>query len=197
METRFFHGDIDIQDLADALVAHFHQRGDLRVQQVGKDDRIVVQIATKKRPSSGGTTALSVSLQRVTDGVAVQIGQQEWLGLAADLGKTALAAWRNPWSLLHRLDDLAQDLSLLQLSDQVWEVIEGTARSLSASTALEERLRGVVCPYCGTLNPIGAGQCDACGAPLGNVQPRTCPRCGFVLRSAETVCPNCGLKLPL
>ncbi|NPA93384.1 MAG: zinc ribbon domain-containing protein [Chloroflexi bacterium] len=192
METRFFHGDISPKDLAQALVAHFHQRGDLRVQQLGDDERIVVQIATKERPSKGGTTALSVSLQKVADGVAVQVGQQEWLGLAADLGVTALHALRNPWSLLQRLDDLAQDLTLWQLSDQVWEVLEATAETMHASQSLDERLSGVTCPYCGTFNPVGAGRCEACGAPLGDVQPRTCPKCGFVLLPKEIVCPNCG-----
>ncbi len=195
METRFYHGDLTPQDLADALKAHFQQGGDLQVQQIGRGKRLVVQIATRQKPRRGGRTALTVSLQQVADGVAVQVGQQEWMGVAADLGLTALLALRNPWSLLTRLDDLAQDVALLTLADRVWEVLDATARSLGAGMALSERLQRVVCEYCGTANEVGAARCIACGAPLGNVQPRTCPRCGFVLRPQETVCPHCGTRV--
>ncbi len=153
---------------------------------------MVVQIATGQRPRRGGRTALSVILHQVADGVAVQVGKQAWLGLAADLGYTALLALRNPWSLLSRLDDLAQDVTLLTLSEQVWEVLEATAKALGSGHALSERLQRVVCPYCGTANEVGAARCIACGAPLGAAQPRTCPKCGFVLRPEETRCPHCG-----
>lgn len=195
METRFYHGQFTPQDLAQVLMGHFHGRRDLQVQQIGEGERIVVQIATRQRPSRGGRTALSVSLQQVTDGVAVQVGQQEWQGLAADLGLTALLALRNPWSLLGRLDDLAQDVALLSLADQVWEVLDAAVKAWGGGMRLSERLRRVVCAYCGTANEVGAGRCVACGAPLGAVQPRTCPHCGFVVQAEETVCPNCGQKL--
>jgi RNA polymerase subunit RPABC4/transcription elongation factor Spt4 len=193
-ELRIYHGDIQPGDFARALVAAFN-RSTLRVQQFGSGEKIAVQIATGSQPERGGQTALTVQLQRVSDGVAVQLGQQAWLGVAASLGMTALSAWRNPWSLLARLDDLAQDIENLHLSDQVWETIDQVARSHGAAFELSERLRRLVCDYCRTANPTGAGSCIACGAPLGGVQPRTCSNCGFVVRSSESVCPNC--KKPL
>jgi hypothetical protein len=156
---------------------------------------VLVQIASRQRPASGGQTALTVSLHKVEDGLSVQIGQQSWWGVAASLGMTALTAWRNPWSLLGRLDDLAQDFEYLQLSDQVWAVIEREARAAGASFELSERLRRMECTYCGTGNPVGEGSCIACGAPLGSVQPRTCKNCGFVVKSSEKICPNCGKGL--
>jgi len=55
-------------------------------------------------------------MQNVEDGVSVQIGQQAWLGVAADLGISALNALRNPVSLINRLDGIAQDIENLQLS---------------------------------------------------------------------------------
>ena len=194
METRFYHGTFTPQGLAQVLQAHFGH-GDLQVRQLGKGQRIVVQIATRQHPSRGGRTALSVSLQQVTDGVSVQVGQQEWLGLAADVGLTALLALRNPWRLLGRLDDLAQDVTLLTLAERVWQVLDETVKAWGGGMRLSQRLRRVICPYCGTANEVGAGRCIACGAPLGNVQPRTCPHCGFVVQSEETVCPNCGQPL--
>lgn len=188
--TRIFHGNLKPSDLAASLIAHFN-RGNLIAQQIGDGSQIVVQIATAQRPASGGQTALSVTLQAIEDGVAVQLGRQAWLGVAASLGVTALSAIRNPFNLLGRLDDLAQDIENLQLSDEVWRVIEATTRAAGASHELSERLRRIVCEYCDTANPVGEASCIACGAPLGGVQPLTCRFCGFVLRRSDVFCPNC------
>lgn len=89
MEPRIYHGDISPQDFAAALISHFN-RGNLHAQQFGAGEKIAVQIATRAIPTSGGQTALTISLQKVADGVAIQIGQQAWLGVAASLGMTAL-----------------------------------------------------------------------------------------------------------
>jgi RNA polymerase subunit RPABC4/transcription elongation factor Spt4 len=191
MEPRIFHGDLSPINVAHALVARFN-RGNLRVQQIGDPNQLVVQIATSQGAVSGGQTALTVMLQKVEDGVAVQIGKQAWLGVAASLGMTAFALLRNPLYILSRLDDLAQDIESLQLSDEVWQTVEETARAAGASFELSERLRRLVCAYCKTANPVGESNCIACGAPLGEVQPHTCPHCGFVIKTDESLCPNCG-----
>ena len=169
-----------------------YNRNNLRAQMIGSRDHIIIQISTVNQPRSGGQTAVSVSLQKVEDGVAVKIGKQTWLGVAASLGQTALTVWRNPWGLLHRLDDLAQDVENLQLSEEIWEFIEDAAYSLGASFELSERLRRLTCAFCLTANPVGEPSCIACGAPLGKQQPKTCKNCGFVIKFNESVCPNCN-----
>lgn len=194
METRIFHGKITPQDIASALIARFN-RGNLAAQQLGSGKKIAVQVTSHRGARAGGNTAMTITLETAPDGVAVQIGQQAWLGVAASLGQTALAALRNPFNLLGRLDDLAQDIENLQLSDQVWQTIEATARAAGASFELSERLRRMVCDYCATANPVGEPSCVACGAPLGKGQPRTCLSCGFVVKNNESICPNC--KKPL
>ena len=194
MERRIFHGTISSNDVARALVAHFN-RANLAAQQLGSGKQIIVQIASRQRPSSGGQTALTVHIREVEDGIAVQLGKQTWLGVAASLGVTALSAFRNPFSLLGRLDDLAQDIENLQLTDEVWDVIENVARMRGATFELSERLRRIKCEYCNTANPIGEPSCIACGAPLGDSQPRTCKNCGFVVKTTESSCPNCGNPL--
>jgi hypothetical protein len=194
MEPRIYHGNITPTDFARALVAKFNY-GNLRAQQLGQNDKMIVQITTSQLARSGGNTAISVVLQTVEDGVAVTIGSQAWLGVAASLGQTAMAALRNPFNLLGRLDDLAQDIESLQLSDQVWETIGNVAQQAAASTELSQRLRRMECEYCLTANPVGEPACIACGAPLGGVQPRTCLNCGFVVRSDEKICPNCKKAL--
>lgn len=194
MNQRIYHGKITPTYLASALVGAFN-RGNWRVQQAGDPQKMVVQIATHRQAMSGGQTALSVILQEAEDGVMVSIGQQAWMGIAASLGTTAISVLRNPWSLLNRLDDIASDIENLQLSEEVWKVLDGAARSVGATHELSERLRRMVCGYCETANPVGEPSCIACGAPLGSEQPDTCRRCGFVVSQKEKTCPNCGSAL--
>lgn len=194
MERRIFHGNIKPDDIAHALMAEFN-RGNMHAQVLGDTDRMAVQIATRAGTPSGGRTALTISLQSVEDGILVELGQQAWLGVAASLGQTAFSALRNPFSLLGRLDDLAQDIESMQLNEKTWKVIEQTVATLKASYALSEKLSRLSCDYCGAANPLGEACCLACGAPLGDMQPTTCPHCGFVVSNEETICPNCSRKL--
>lgn len=162
------------------------------VKQYGDGDSITVQIASSPYAVSGGTTALSILLQNVEDGVSVEISKQAWLGIAASLGVTTIAALHNPMTLLNRLDDIAQDIEYVQLVDNVWKIIDSTARSLGSGFELSERLSRYVCDYCNTPNPPGESSCIACGAPLGNIQPQTCKNCGYVTLKNESTCKNCG-----
>lgn len=191
MKEKTLHGDVQPRSFAQALIAEFNH-GNLQAQQINSSDGVIVQISTRTRRRSGGKTALTVSLMRVKDGVSIRVGDQAMFGVAASLGKTALSALHSPLSILGRLDDLAQDFESLQLDEKVWEVVDRVAAAAGASLELSERLRRAICVYCETPNPIGAPSCIACGAPLGQSQPTTCPHCGFVVRSDESDCPRCG-----
>jgi hypothetical protein len=140
-------------------------RGNLHAQVVGSKEKMAVQIATRMGSMSGGQTALTVGIQAVEDSVMVEIGQQAWLGVAASLGQTAWTALRNPFSLLGRLDDIAQDIESIQLSDRVWQVIDKAVVSAGASHALSERLQRVTCGFCGRrllyLMWRAAGRCTS------------------------------------
>ena len=120
-DTRIFHGNLKPSDIARDLIAYFN-RGSYQVQQIGHDPKIAIQIATHRMAHSGGRTALTVTIHQVDDGVSVQVSEQAWLGIAASLGFTALRAIRNPFSLIGRIDDLAQDIESLQLDEDIWEV---------------------------------------------------------------------------
>jgi hypothetical protein len=194
MDQRIYHGELTPNDIARSLIAHFN-RGGLEVQQVGSGDQIAVQIATPPHPASGGQTAIAVTIRKFEDGITIMVGQQAWLGVAASLGMSALSALRNPLSLLGRLDDIAQDIQSLQLTEEIWKICDASARAVGAGTRLSERLRRIECSYCSTANPVGEACCIACGAPLGDDQPGTCTRCGFVITRAEVYCPNCGALL--
>ncbi len=191
MDERIYHGKVTPDDFARELIAAFNS-GNLRVQRIGSGDKVAVQIGTSQIASSGGRTALTVSVQSVEDGVTIKVGQQAWLGVAASLGYTALLALKNPFAVLGRLDDLAQDIENLKLTEEVWKVIDNTARLYGIGTELSERLRRTVCDYCNSANPVGESRCIACGAPLGDIHPSTCRNCGFVINKGEKTCPNCG-----
>ncbi|MBI5950248.1 MAG: zinc ribbon domain-containing protein [Chloroflexi bacterium] len=194
MERKIFHGKIKPVDIAQALLAEFNQ-GNLRAQTLGQSDKMVVQIGTKPGSPSGGQTAITVTIQKWEDGVMVELGQQAWLGVAASLGTSALAALRNPFNLLGRLDDIAQDIENLQIGERIWQVIAQSAKAAGVSTELSERLKRVACEYCGTANPVGEPSCVACGAPLGKAQPNTCPHCGYLVRAGDKTCGHCNQPL--
>ncbi len=191
MPQRIYHGSLTTGDLANAIISNF-SRGNMHVQKFEHGDETIVQIASSQFATSGGSTALSVYLQNVTDGVLVEMSKQAWLGIAASLGVTTIAAIRNPFSLLNRLDDIAQDFEYVQLVENVWRIIDQTARSLGSGFELSDRLNRYICDYCNTPNLPGESRCIACGAPLGNIQPLTCKKCGYVVTRSESRCPNCG-----
>ena len=194
MERRVFHGILSPTDIAQALLAEFNHRN-LRAQVVGKSDKLAVQIGTRIGAISGGQTAITVTIQQIEDGIMVDLGQQAWLGVAASLGQTAFSVIRNPFSLIGRLDDLAQDIENMQLSESIWDVIARTAASVGASHQLSDRMSRLTCDYCGTSNEYGTPSCGACGAPMGDSHPTSCRNCGFVVFRNETNCPNCNKKL--
>jgi len=194
MDRRIYHGNIEPSDIAQALLGEFN-RGNMHAQVVGQSKNIAVQISTRMGAQSGGNTALTITIQDTDDGIMVEIGQQAWLGVAASLGQTAFSALRNPFSLLGRLDDLAQDIENIQLSDKAWKIIDRTIASAGASYQLSDRLKRITCDYCQTANPVGEGSCIACGAPLGAVHPTSCPHCGFAVSQKEAICPNCNKRL--
>ena len=194
MERRIFHGILSPTDIAQALLAEYN-RSNIHAQVLGESDKLAVQIGTRPGAMSGGQTALTVTIQKVEDGIMVEMGQQAWLGVAASLSQTAFSLFRNPFNLIGRLDDLAQDIESLQLSENVWAVIDRTAASAGASHQLSDRMSRLTCEYCGTANPLGEPACIACGAPLGDVHPGSCANCGFVTTKEESTCPNCGHTL--
>jgi len=194
MLQRVYHGEITPADAAQELVAFFN-RGNYIAQQFEDNDHTTVQIATRQMPTSGGHTALTIAIHPIEDGISIQLSEQAWFGVAASLGATVITALRNPFNLLSRLDDIAQDIESIQLTEQVWRVIDRTVITHKSSFEISERLRRLECNYCGAANPVGEATCISCGAPLGDSQPISCSQCGFVARKNEIFCPNCGAKI--
>lgn len=84
MESKTYHGKITPEDIGRALLAEF-DHGNLQAQMIGSPERMVVQIASRTFHTSGGQTAVTVTLEKIEDGVLVQLGDQQWLGVAAKI----------------------------------------------------------------------------------------------------------------
>jgi predicted RNA-binding Zn-ribbon protein involved in translation (DUF1610 family) len=191
MEQRTYRGEITPEGMADALVARFNS-SDQMAQKVGQGEHVLVQIALRDWDWGGPQTALTVGIAQTEGGVEVTLGQQRWLGAAADLAQTGLMALVNPLSLLGRIDDIARSVSGLTLPQQVWDAIDHYCESVGASLGLRSEETMITCPYCGVGNPIGAPKCSACGAGLGEFQPIDCPQCGLVMPHDAKFCSRCG-----
>lgn len=190
MAKKVFHGNFTPEDLASLINLHFN-RGNLETRKIGSGEQIAVQIRSKLAAKSGGQTAIGITFQSFDDGVIITVGKQQWAGVIASLGFSTLAALRNPFTLLGRIDDIAQDIEYLSLEEEIWRVLETNAKSRGSKYDLSHRLKRIACDYCNTANPVDAPACIACGAPLGNLQPRTCKHCGYILENFENICPNC------
>ena len=79
MEQRTYRGDIDVEGLADALMARF-DHGDLMAQRVrGQEGHLMVQIATRQWGWGAARSALSVGIAPVDGGVDFSF--KLWYGL--------------------------------------------------------------------------------------------------------------------
>ena len=193
MDQRTYHGEIDPDELANALLAQFNQ-GSTAAQRLGRGERAIVQIGTLDRQRRI-ENALTVTISKTADGVDVSLGQQQWLDAAADLAQAGLGALFNPLSLLGKLDEVARDVSSFNLPQQVWATVEQYCRSVGAGLGGSPQTMMIACAYCGVANQRDAPSCVGCGAPLGEVQPVYCPKCGQVVPHGTKFCARCGTKL--
>ncbi len=190
MEQKTYHGKITPQELAQVLVGRFNT-ADMSATVSGEGAKLIVHL--EAGGYSGGQTSLAVGLAPVADGVTITVGDQNLLGVAADLLQSGLKALWNPVTIIGEIDDVARNVERLNLPQQVWETVDHYCQSVGAG--LTPELSGVTCPYCGVLNPLGTGQCPQCGAPLGQAQPITCPQCGKTLPPHLKFCTRCGTSL--
>jgi hypothetical protein len=195
MQRRTYRGPITARGLAQALVTRFNT-GHLIAQAGGDEDHVVVQIAARERSWLGqARAALTISMVQHEDAVEVALGEHQWLGPAAELLQAGLRGWFRPMTLLGELADIAEDVNTLQLPEQVWTAVDHYVESVGARLGLAEEDRMVACPFCGVGNPVGAGQCSACGGSLVSAQPRACPACGKLMPSSAAFCSRCGARL--
>ncbi len=194
VEQRTYQGKIDPVDMAQALATQF-EGGDTRAQWVrGERGRAILQVQGRRVDPDDPTVAVTLHITPTESGGAViSMSEQQWWGVAADLAKSGMLTLLNPWNLLGELDDIARNFQRIQLRDEIWQAVETYCRNLGSGGGVAPQAQHVICPYCGTPNPLGTLTCQSCHAPLTKAQPITCPRCGFVNEPHAGRCVNCGV----
>ena len=171
MEQRAYHGKIDSEALARALVIQYNQRETRAQWMRGERGRAVVQIMGRHQDRSAPSSALTLHITPSRSGVVVSMAEQKWFGVAADLARSGLLTLMNPWNLVREIDDIARNVRQLQLRQEVWGAIETYCRGIGAGTGVGPAIQNLICPYCSTPNDLGALNCSACRAPLAEAQP--------------------------
>jgi hypothetical protein len=195
MERRTYRGPITARGLAESLIVRFNA-GHLIAQAGGDDEHQIVQIASREGDWGGQTrAALTINIVQQEDSVEVSLGEHQWLGPAADIVQAGVRGWFRPFSLLGEIAAVADDINTLQLPSQVWEAVDHYTESVGAQLGLAQSERLIACPFCGVGNPVGIGQCSACGGSLASAQPKSCPKCGKLSPSSAQFCSRCGTQL--
>ncbi|MBN1878071.1 MAG: zinc ribbon domain-containing protein [Anaerolineae bacterium] len=195
VEQRAYHGKVDPEDMARALVLRFDagetQARWMREQEGGA----IVQVQSRRVEHQDPTMSVTVQIVTSDTGVVVAMSEQKSLGVLADLAKTGVKAWLNPRRLLGEIDDVARNVRWLNLRTELWQAVEDYCQSSGSGRGAAQMLQKPICAYCGTPNEIGAANCQACRAPLTEVQPMICNRCGFLNDALASLCVNCGATL--
>src|SRR5579864_3139981 len=92
MESRFYNSrDINVEQVAAELVRAYQSMG-YQAQNIGSNEQMIVQLkkGSELEALIGMQAALSVTLQRNSNGVMVAVGQQKWIDKAA-VGVASLA----------------------------------------------------------------------------------------------------------
>ncbi|MDQ6662291.1 MAG: zinc ribbon domain-containing protein [Chloroflexota bacterium] len=217
MEQRIYHGNIDLNGLADYLVnmaGQFSRR--YTAQKIGQGDHLMVQIG---RMSSRGYMrhAIGVSISKLADGIGVAVGQANWLD--PSIGGTLVGAIFWPPLLLF---PLARGIRGYQMYQDIWDAIDMYCTQAGASIGQTTTSHAVYCQHCGAVNEEDAQVCSICGSPLPasppvyTAQPTgqgqaaqsmsqpaqsyssneqvACPQCGHIVPAAN-FCNNCGASL--
>ncbi len=194
LEQRTYPGAIDPTSLAQTLVAGFSSSMTRAQWFRAEHGAAVVQIQTLRREPTDPSTAITVYITPLAEGgVTIAMDEQAWLNVIADLARSGILTLLRPLSLLHEADNIARNVSRLQLRQQVWDAIDTYCRKLGSQPAAGKTLETVICPYCGRSNPIGELECQGCKAPLGAYQPVRCARCGYLNEAGAKRCARCGI----
>lgn len=195
MEQRIYHGSIDPDQLAQALLDEWDQ-GETIAQALEAEGGIVVQIGQREAGwfSDEPRYALTIGIEQLDARVQVSMGQQQWYKAGGQIivgGLFGFVPFFFAWPLggLFGGDDPPIDRDL---PGQIWQTIERFTAQSGAATGPTRRLATVVCPACGVSNPQSAAYCSACGQSL---RATNCPQCGRANPPGANFCIRCGAKL--
>lgn len=211
MDARFYNSDeIDIERLAGDLMNVYMAQG-YQVQQIGDNDRMLVQL---KKGSDfeailGMQAAVSLTIQRTgggNRGVLAMIGQQRWLDKAA-VGTIGIVAFPVLWPLA--LTAGAGALRQASLGNQVLNMVDGLIRQQRPNIQggpVPMQLMPQIQPQWGQPNyqqtPSYVPQYVPPQTIVSSVPPAAlpaaslrCPQCNTPYEPGDTFCSGCGRSL--
>lgn len=212
MDIRYYNTrDISLERLARELEQMFVAQG-FETQHFGSADQMTVQLRKGGEMAGlfGLRSALTVVMQRTSDGLQATIGQQRW----ADKAAVAAVGFFIPilWPLMFTAG--AGTLMQASLSNQVLNALDmlvhqqapGAQRGPGAASPFHMpdfrfwqaqpayAPAPVICPKCQTPNEPGDKFCVQCGTSLESTQQEKvhCSNCGAELKPGAAFCTKCG-----
>jgi hypothetical protein len=130
MEQRIYRGDIDPEQLADYLVSQFDPQENLQAQRIGQGRSLIVQIGRGDVPEElrdAVTVAIAEASDEAGDGIAVTLGQQQWLTpqratYAAVIGLVSILV--TPFALFALVWPLSQAVGTQTMVGNIWSAID-------------------------------------------------------------------------
>ena len=227
MEGRYYQTQrIDLERLAGELERLYVMQG-YQVQHFGNPDQMTVQVKKGGDFAAilGMQRALTLTMQRVQDGVNAIVGQQKWTDKAAVGAVGMLVLWPLAFTagagaiqqamlggqVLRALDSLVyqQDPGVQINFNPAAQYQQAGAGLPSApfygqswpqppsGQSAQPEARKVICSHCQTPNDEGGNFCMKCGKPLAPQEPQKifCPVCHAEISSLATFCTQCGSPL--
>ena len=218
MESRFYQSpDLNIERVALEVEDVFRAQGN-QVQHFGNGDQVVVQIRQGGELEAiiGMQAALAVTLQKVSGGVVVTVGQQQWVDKAVVGAVGMFFLW--PLIITAGAGLIRQSLLETQLLNAVDVAIrrqranvqygpvppdmQGYAQQAGPTPQWQAPWqRGwqgapgqLQCANCKEFNEVGDIYCSHCGKPLVQ-QKKECPQCHSEVKANAEFCTKCGTPL--
>lgn len=129
MERRIYRGEIYPEDLADYLVGHYDPQENLQAQDISEGTAHVVQIGRgdiKKELRHAVTVAITEAPDS-DDGIAVTMGQQQWLDQKMGTFSAVIAlvgVLVTPWALFGLLWPISDLIGSTTLPGDIWSTID-------------------------------------------------------------------------
>lgn len=212
MDIRYYNTrDINLERLASELERMFVAQG-FETQHFGSADQMTVQLRKGNEVAAlfGLRSALTVVIQRTSDGLQAAVGQQRW----ADKAAIGAVGFFIPilWPLMFTAG--AGTLMQASLGNQVLNALDMLVHQQAPDaqrgpggaspfhmpdlhfwqTQPAYAPSPVICPKCQTPNEPGDKYCMQCGSPLEAAQKEQmhCSNCGAEVRSGAAFCTKCG-----
>ncbi len=138
---------------------------------------------------SGMSTAIEVQISDTGNGILVNIGNAKW---SDKVGAGVIGAFVfAPLAVTAVMGSMKQKKLPAEIFAYIERFIVSGGQDIYLGTDFANPSAGnLICPHCGSENPLGQSFCTSCGKPLN----LNCPSCGKAIPIGTAFCPHCGCK---